>query len=54
MPGEKGEKGDTGLPGPQVIFLFFKSIAVSLHLCQGGEKAGASEVSCDLGKCFPY
>jgi len=34
MPGEKGEKGEIGLPGPQVLFLFFYSIALSLELYQ--------------------
>ena len=32
MPGEKGEKGDTGLPGPQVLSLYFYSVALSLEL----------------------
>lgn len=49
MPGEKGEKGATGLPGPQVLLLFFYSVALSSRALPRRKKTVASEVSCDLG-----
>lgn len=44
MPGDKGDKGDAGLPGPQVLFLL-------LVFCQG-QKLEASDISCDLARGF--
>lgn len=48
MPGEKGDKGETGLPGPQVSFLFFSLLLSALEFAKG-KKTVASEVSWKLG-----